>query len=164
MNLLEGDKILIFGYGNPGRHDDALGPLFAQRAQKLKQENIYVDEDYQLNIELGAELVYYDKVLFVDASKEGEEPFEMRRIFPSKDITFTTHSVNAESIIAICEEYFSSAPESWMLGIKGYDFSIGEGITEEAQKNLELAWQYFNNIIKQQRRREHGTKESYTYY
>ncbi len=164
MNLLEGEKVLIFGYGNPGRHDDALGSLFARRVQQLKQENIYVDEDYQLNIELCAELLHYDKVIFVDASKKSEEPFVMKRIFPSKNITFTTHSVNAESIIAICDEYFGSAPEAWMLGIRGYDFSIGEGITEEAQKNLELAWQYLIKILNQQRRREHGTKESYTYY
>ncbi len=164
MNLLEDEKILIFGYGNPGRHDDALGPIFIQRVSQLTQDNIFPDSDYQLNVELGAELVNYDKVLFVDAMKEGEEPFVLKRIFPAKKITFTTHSVNAESVIAICEEYFGSAPESWILGIRGYDFTIGEGITEEAQENLELAWQYFNNIIKQQRRRDHGTKESYTYH
>ncbi len=37
MNLLEDEKILIFGYGNPGRHDDALGPLFAQRIQQMNR-------------------------------------------------------------------------------------------------------------------------------
>lgn len=164
MNLLEDEKILIFGYGNPGRHDDALGPLFVQRIEQMNLKNIYVDADYQLNVELGAELAEYDKVIFVDASKEGEEPFSIKRVFPSKNITFTTHSVNAESVIAICDEYFGSAPEAWMLGIRGYDFTIGEGITDNAQRNLELAWQYLNKILIQQRRREHGTKESYTYY
>lgn len=164
MNLLEGEKILIFGYGNPGRHDDALGSLFVQRIQQMNQDNIYTDADYQLNIELSAELVNYDKVIFVDASKEGEEPFYFKRVFPSKNITFSTHSVNAESIIAICDEYFGSAPESWILGIRGYDFTIGEGITEKAKNNLESAWQYLSKILNQQRRREHGTKESYSYY
>ncbi|MGC8738168.1 MAG: hydrogenase maturation protease [Candidatus Hydrogenedens sp.] len=164
MNLLEDEKILIFGYGNPERHDDALGPLFVQRVKQMNHDNVNTDADYQLNIELGAELVNYDKVLFVDASKEGDEPFYLKRVFPSKNITFSTHSVNAESVIAICDEYFGSAPESWILGIRGYDFTIGEGITEEAKNNLELAWQFLNNILNQQRRREHGTKKSYSYY
>ncbi len=164
MNLVENDKILIFGYGNPGRHDDALGSLFIQRVQQSNFKNVYADADYQLNIELGAELTNYDKVIFVDALREGEEPFCLTRVFPSKNITFTTHSINAESILAICEEYFGSAPETWMLGIKGYDFTIGEGITDKSQKNLEIAWQYLNKILNQQRRREHGTKESYSYY
>ncbi len=164
MNLLEDEKILIFGYGNPGRHDDALGPLFAQRIQQMNRDNIYTDADYQLNIELGAELVNYDKVIFVDASKEGDEPFYLKKVFPSKNITFSTHSVNAESIVAICDEYFGSAPESWILGIRGYDFTIGEGITEKAKSNFESAYQYLCKILNQQRRRENGTKESYTYY
>ncbi|MCA1901642.1 MAG: hydrogenase maturation protease [Candidatus Hydrogenedens sp.] len=164
MNVSEDDKILIFGYGNPGRHDDVLGHLFVQRIQQMTQGNIDTDADYQLNVELAAELANYDKVIFVDATKEGEEPFYIKRVFPSKDITFTTHSLNAESVVAICDEYFGSAPETWMLGIRGYDFTIGEGITEEANDNLELAWQYLNKILNQQRRREHGTKESYSYY
>ena len=47
-------KVLVYGYGNPGRQDDALGiemaNMIEQWAKKHKIGNIEVDTNYQLNV------------------------------------------------------------------------------------------------------------------
>jgi Ni,Fe-hydrogenase maturation factor len=48
-------KVLIYGYGNPGRRDDGLGikmsELIAHWSEAHHLEQIEVDSNYQLNIE-----------------------------------------------------------------------------------------------------------------
>ena len=74
-------RILIFGYGNPGRQDDGLGVAIAERiegwARQVSQTNIEVDSNYQLNIEDASNISEHDIVYFVDASKEGKPLFHM---------------------------------------------------------------------------------------
>ena len=48
-------KILIYGYGNPGRQDDGLGNAFTNRIQEWVAieglHDFHFDSNYQLNIE-----------------------------------------------------------------------------------------------------------------
>ena len=44
-------KVLLIGYGNPGRLDDGLGPALAAAVEKLAIPGVTVDADYQLNVE-----------------------------------------------------------------------------------------------------------------
>ena len=107
-----------------------------------------VDADYQLNIEDAATLADYGRVLFVDASVNAPEPFECKRISAAPEVTFTTHSVSAESVLAISEDHFGARPEAWVLGIRGYEFEMKEGLTPQAQKNLEDALAFVQNRVR----------------
>ncbi len=76
-------KILLYGYGNPGRQDDALGIRFIERMQVWVKEkgldNIFFDSNYQLNIEDADTISDYDIVYFVDASMEPIEDFTISK-------------------------------------------------------------------------------------
>ena len=139
MNTQHRKRIAVLGYGNPGRQDDGLGPALASAIEALDLPNVTVDEGYQLNIEDAATLAEHDRVLFVDASMGSEEPYEFRRVDAAEIISFSTHAIGPESVLAICEESFSQRPEAWILAIRGYDFELGEGLTPQAEKNLEKA-------------------------
>jgi len=72
-------KILVYGYGNPGRQDDALGVRLAENIEQWVQddhiENVEVDYNYQLNIEDSDRVSKSDIVIFADASIEEIDDF-----------------------------------------------------------------------------------------
>jgi len=142
-------KIFILGYGNPGRQDDGLGPAVAEAIEGLNIPGVTVDSDYQLNIEDAASLSGQDIVLYVDASKSASEPYEIRKIAPASEITFTSHTVSPESVLAICDDHFGPAPEAWVLEIRGYEFEMIEGLSRKARKNFQQAFAFITQLIKE---------------
>lgn len=155
-------RILLLGYGNPGRQDDGLGPALAERIEALGLPDVTVDADYQLNIEDAADAAQHEIVLFVDASKAAPPPWTIRRISPASTITFTSHTVSPESILAICEDHFSARPEGWVLEIRGYEFEMLEGLTRKAQDHLEDALAFVQLLIrawKEQRMDSNSTRK-----
>jgi len=139
--------IMVLGYGNPGRQDDGLGPAMAARLEALGLPGVTTDADYQLNVEDGADLAEYEAVVFVDASKTAPAPFTFERIAPATEITFTSHSVSPESVLAVAVEHFGRAPEAWVLGIRGYEFEFQEGLTPQAQANFDEAFSFIRSWI-----------------
>jgi len=63
--------LLVFGWGNVSRGDDALGPLFVQRLPEMldaaQRDRVELLEDYQLQVEHTLDLADRERVLFVDA-------------------------------------------------------------------------------------------------
>lgn len=140
-------RVLVLGYGNPGRQDDGLGAALVAALEKREAPGVTLDADYQLNIEDAAAMAEHDFVVFVDASLEGPAPFGFERVRPASEIAFTSHSVSPASVAAICEDSFGAAPETWVLGIRGYSFEFVEGLTPQAQKNLEDAVAFVERVI-----------------
>ncbi|MBZ0090172.1 MAG: hydrogenase maturation protease, partial [Thermoanaerobaculia bacterium] len=73
---------LVLAWGNPGRRDDGLGPAVAAALEALALPGVAVETGYQLEVEDAAELARYGRVLFVDADRAGEAPFQVRRLEP----------------------------------------------------------------------------------
>lgn len=137
-------KILVIGYGNPGRRDDGLGPLFAAAIEKLKIPNVFVDSDYQLIVEDAHQIAQHDVVIFVDADATCAESFYFKEIQPAKTGSgFSSHSVTPPEVLALARELFSSNVRAYVLGIRGYEFEeFGEGFSEQAATNFEEAKQF----------------------
>jgi hydrogenase maturation protease len=142
-------RILILGYGNPGRQDDGLGPAFVNKVNSLNLPHVSVDADYQLNIEDGATIADYDIVVFVDAAKDIAEPYTMSPLAASDKITFTSHTVSPDSILAICEDHFGARPEAYVMAIRGYEYEFQEGLTPRAEENMNAAMTYLKSRIQQ---------------
>ncbi|HEX9745365.1 MAG TPA: hydrogenase maturation protease [bacterium] len=140
-------KILVLGYGNPGREDDGLGPALLDRLEKIKLDNVTCQSDYQLNIEYAEYCSLHDVVIFVDASVNPEKPFIFRQVLPSQEVSHTTHSMSAESVVALCESIYGKRPRAFMLEIKGFSFEIGEGLSGPAEKNLDEAFIFLHNYL-----------------
>ncbi|HBA85977.1 MAG TPA: hydrogenase maturation protease [Verrucomicrobia bacterium] len=143
-------RILVIGYGNPGRLDDGLGPAFAAAVEALRIPGVSVDSDYQLNVEDAADLAAYDVVVFADAAVNGPEPFSFRAIHPSEDVSFTTHSIEPESVFGLARSLFGASTKAYALGIRGYAFNeFGEGLSEGAQRNLKAAMRFLEPVLRQ---------------
>lgn len=142
---------LILGWGNPGRVDDGLGPAFIEAISKLAPSNVVLDSDYQLTMEDAARVANYDRVVFVDADRNGPAPFSMRPLEPSTDGgSFSTHSVAPGAVLSLCRDLFHATPEAWLLGIRGYEFDrFGEGLSEGARANLDQAVEFIRKSLEQ---------------
>jgi hydrogenase maturation protease len=136
---------LVLGWGNPGRGDDGLGPAFVAAVSQAAPQAFTFETDYQLAVEDAAEAARYERVLFVDASRDGPAPFMLRRLRPQAEPPgFSTHEVAPGAVLALCEALFHASPEGWLLGIRGYDFDRFEsGLSERAADNLARAVAHF---------------------
>ena len=134
----DGPRVLVLGYGNPGRQDDGLGPAVAAGIERLGRANVTVQDNYQLAIEDSILVAGHDVVWFVDAATSGEG-CTARRVSPALDFTFTSHLLKPEALLAIAGQQFGRHPEAWLLAVRGYEFGLGEGLTAQAQANLAAA-------------------------
>ncbi len=144
-------KILIYGYGNPGRQDDGLGNLFVDTAKEWVEKqgltNIAFDSNYQLNIEDAAEISDKDIVVFVDASTEDIQDFVLEQIKPDAKVEFSMHSVSASYVVHLCNDIYDKTPKSFLLHIKGYQWEFMEKMTLEAKANFALAFEYMKPLL-----------------
>jgi hydrogenase maturation protease len=133
---------LVFGWGNPSRGDDALGPLFVERIEALGLPDVECLTDFQLQVEHALDLKGRARVLFVDASVD-TATFSATRIEPRRDTSFTTHAISPQSVMqTYLEIEGSEPPPCWLLAIGGRSFELGESLSSDAETNLEaaLAW------------------------
>jgi hydrogenase maturation protease len=132
-------RILVLGYGNPGRQDDGLGPAVAAGIGGLGWPNITAYDNYQLNIEDAIDVAEHDVVWFVDATKAGPSPYDVRRLSPASIIEFTSHIVRPEAILAIARQCYGGSPQAFLLAVRGYRFEFVEELTAGAIDNLRAA-------------------------
>jgi hydrogenase maturation protease len=132
-------RILVLGYGNPGRQDDGLGPAVAAEIDGLGWPNVTAYDNYQLNIEDALEIAEHDVVWFVDAAKAGLSPYDVRDLSAASSIEFTSHIVSPEAILAIARQYYGKSPQAFLLAIRGYQFEFVEELTAGAADNLRVA-------------------------
>jgi hydrogenase maturation protease len=144
-------RVLVLGYGNPAREDDALGPMVAERISEMGIDGVDVDCDYQLAVEDAHAVAEHDAVVFVDAAVEGPEPFSWRKLEPPGEHSgvaagvesFSTHALSSAGVLALARELFHSRAPAYELGIRGYSFRMFcEKATAQAERNSALALRF----------------------
>lgn len=130
-------RILVLGFGNPGRLDDGLGPRLVEALAGLVPPHVTVVADYSLQIEHAALVAEHDVVVFADAAVRGPAPYRFDRIEAKPGADFTTHSVAPEALLALAGEHFGAWPTGYVLAIRGSEFdAFGERLSAPASANL----------------------------
>jgi hydrogenase maturation protease len=140
-------RLLVLGWGNPGRRDDGLGPAIVEELAGMGIAGVNAESDYQLSIEAAADLAEAERAVFVDAALEGPEPFQVRPLEPSPTIGFSTHAFGPESLLAVCEQAYHRSPQAVLVGVRGYEFDIDEGLSPGAQANSRAALEFIKGLI-----------------
>ena len=141
-------RVLVIGYGNPGRLDDGLGPAAAAALESEDLPGVTVDVDYQLTVEHASEVAAHDVAILVDASVSGREPFSFERVEAGSATSFSTHSVEPSGLVALARDLFDAKAETWILGIRGYEFNeFGERLSPRATRNLDAALDFLRTVI-----------------
>jgi hydrogenase maturation protease len=154
-------NVLLYGYGNPGRGDDGLGPALAAAVEELDLPGIEVDANYQLTVEDAADLGRFGTVVFADAAAAGPAPFWFARIDPSATghLGFTSHSVTPGQVLALARDLFGSRVPAYTLGIRGYEFGeLALGLSAQARDNLAAAVTFARKALAERRFEEYVEK------
>jgi len=141
-------RILLIGYGNPGRLDDGLGPAAAEAIEQADLPSVTVDSDYQLTVEDAETASRHEVVIFVDAAETGPEPFSVAEVEPVAEVSFSTHSVRPEAVVAMVENLFNSSTTGYVVGIRGYEFNeFAERLSEPARANLAATVEFLTDLL-----------------
>ncbi|OIN94018.1 MAG: Ni/Fe hydrogenase [Comamonadaceae bacterium CG1_02_60_18] len=139
--------VLVFGWGNLSRGDDALGlMLVAALREQLPpalQTQVECLDDYQLQVEHALDLVGRSQVLFVDTSVSAAPPFEVSVLQAAADDSVSTHSLSPQALMHVYQQLQGTpAPPCTLLAIRGDSFELGEPPSPAALQHLAaaLAW------------------------
>ncbi len=139
--------LLVFGWGNLSRGDDALGPLCIEQLRAACEANSAVEflDDYQLQVEHALDLVGRKRILFIDASLNCNAPFEATPLQPVQDASFTTHAMSPQALMQVFVDLHGTAPPPCpLLAIRGEGVELGEPPSAWALQNLTAATQWAN--------------------
>ncbi len=134
--------LLVFGWGNRSRGDDALGPLCVERLRDVVPAGFDAEflDDYQLQVEHALDLAKRRRILFVDASMRCAAPFEVTPLQPERDPSFTTHALSPQALMQVYVDLHGEAPAPChLLAIHGERFELGEPPGAQALANLDAA-------------------------
>ena len=137
-------SVLVYGYGNPGRQDDGLGPALVNELEQWvasvpARRHIVLDSNYQLNAEDALAISGHEVVIFADATQDGVESFSFRALLPEMSIAFSTHAMAPATVLALCDELYGKCPTAWMLTIRGHCWEPNAPMTPAAAVNLAAA-------------------------
>jgi hydrogenase maturation protease len=140
-------RIVVLGWGNDARGDDALGPLLLRRLAEAFPELDTV-EDYQLQVEHALDLDGFDAALFIDASRGLSEPFAFREIAPAAARTPTTHALTPQAVLDVyARVQRRPPPPAFVLALRGERFELGEGLSQAGAQALEAATAFCRGLM-----------------
>ncbi|MFU8787635.1 MAG: hydrogenase maturation protease [Methylobacter sp.] len=141
--------VLLFGYGNLSRGDDALGPLLLEYVEaRCDLAQIDILSDFQLQIEHALDLENRRLVLFVDASVACAKAFDFTELEPARDKSYTTHAMSPAAVLAVYQSIKKQAPPPcFLLSIKGEAFELGEGLGANAAAHLLEACAFAERLL-----------------
>lgn len=131
-------KLLVIGYGNSLRGDDAVGRHLAEAVEAWQVPNVKVMSLHQLVPELVEDLQGVDRVLFVDAVASTGD-VHLRRIAAVPGNQPLNHHCYPGGLLALAAELYRRYPEGWLLTIPGTNFDLSDGISPVAEVKLNTA-------------------------
>lgn len=149
INSTETKPILVFGYGNLSRGDDAVGPLLLEYLERHADlSRVELLTDFQLQIEHALDLQHREWVMFVDAAVNLSKAFTFRQLTPCKDNSYTSHAMSPAALMQVYVDITrQSPPPCFLLSIKTNSFELGESISQTAADNLLQASQFATRLL-----------------
>lgn len=128
--------ILVIGYGNPLRGDDAIGQKIAQiMAERL--QDILVKTVHQLTPELVADISQAQLVIFIDA-RIGETPGTLTQevVKSEADTGAFTHNVTPDALLRAAQTLYDAAPLGLLISITGGSFDYSFELSPQLERIL----------------------------
>jgi hydrogenase maturation protease len=131
------NKVLVIGYGNTLRGDDAAGIRAAELIAKRRPEIECVCM-HQLMPELAEQIAESDIVIFFDADVNVTQP-NVRLVEPTIEADQPrTHFISPESLLRLSQQIYQRMPlKTYVIGIPASQFEFSEELSESTKKAVE---------------------------
>ncbi len=126
-------RLLVLGFGNTLRGDDAAGVLAADALAALGRPGFTVESRHQLTPELAELVAGFDRVVFIDAepAPDGtvQEPARMQELVPveagsSRPSVFGHHQ-DPRALLGMAQRLYGRTPCAWLVTIGARSFELG---------------------------------------
>ena len=126
-------KVLVIGYGNTLRGDDAAGVKAAELISQHHPEFEYIYL-HQLVPELAEQIAECDFVFFIDAQKDITQPYA-RLITPNIEADQPrTHFISPESLLSLSQQLYQRTPSKvYVIGIPASEFEFSEELSAQTE-------------------------------
>lgn len=139
--------LLVIGYGNALRGDDAVGCEVAIAVADWHLLPIKSVAVQQLMPELAAEIAKADYVIFVDACSKSYAPtIQLDPIVVDKNALaycaapiLMNHACNPSALVALTHVLYGRHPQTWLLQIPTEHCDLGRPLSKTAQRGMDLA-------------------------
>ncbi len=103
-----------------------------------------------MQVEHVIDLLDRSAVWFVDADMSCIEPFHFSEIAAEKDSSYTSHVMTPFALLHTYRQvYGRDAPPAFLLRIRGYDFELGNPLSDNAAANLEVATKLVRELCRE---------------
>ena len=128
------NNVLVIGYGNTLRGDDAAGICAAELIAKRHPEIECVCM-HQLMPELAEQIAECDTVFFLDAEVNVTQP-NVRLVEPTIEADQPrTHFISPESLLRLSQQLYQRLPlKTYIVGIPASQFEFSEELSESTKK------------------------------
>jgi hydrogenase maturation protease len=138
--------LLVIGYGNELRSDDALGRKLASAIELLRLDRVRVLSVHQLTPELAEPISQADAVVFLDAGVTEHAAIQVERLFPVSGAGVGSHLGDPKVLLSMALLLFGKAPPGWWITVRAYDLGFGENLSPSAQAMMPQALEAFEKV------------------
>lgn len=142
-------RIIIIGYGNDLRGDDAAGRIVAERLAALSLPEVQVVSTPQLAPELAAQLAHARTAIFIDADMSGCGSVRVTHVLSSSTWSALHHTITPEGLLALTAAVYGQAPDGWLIHIPAIDCSPGDSLSLHTQDAIARAVEIAQSLIVQ---------------
>jgi hydrogenase maturation protease len=141
-------KILLLGYGNELRGDDAVGPRVAGLVEEWNLAGVTARALPQLTPELAEAIAQTQHVIFVDASAASNDAsqVEVTKISPTESGDWEAHAGTPQALLTLTQALYGHCPSAWLITIPATQFDYGTPLSPETEQGLATALQEIRNL------------------
>jgi hydrogenase maturation protease len=130
-------RLLIHGYGNPLRGDDAFGWLAAtQLAARCARPDVDIRALHQLTPELAEPIGAALRVIFIDAARDGLAGVLQEETVQPRAASGFTHQLTPATLLALARQLYGRAPAATLYSVAGECFDYREGLSTPVEAAL----------------------------
>lgn len=136
-------RILVIGYGNPLRGDDAVGRAVARAVcDAAPAAPLEMIVEHQLTPEMAEPVAAAARVFFIDADVDlppGEVRITPVQPAPTDPDRPMTHHQSPEHLLAMSRGLYGHCPRAWTVAIGPESFDLSESLSPTAQSAIPRA-------------------------
>ncbi len=146
-------KVMVIGYGNPLRSDDAIGWRAAGELSKQANDEVEIVACHQLNPEMAEALSQVKLVVFIDACTDGTPGRVTRNEVQPAAFSpdMMSHHLDPASLLACARELYGKAPKAVVICVTGECFGFGRELTATVERAfpgvVELARGFIEGVV-----------------
>jgi hydrogenase maturation protease len=144
---MTGSRLLVIGYGNELRGDDAVGPIVARAVGARSWPGVEAIAVQQLTPELAERLHQAELVVFVDARVGEEEGVRSQILEGPGSAPRLGHTSDPRWLLELTELVYGRKPAAWLLTIGARGLDLGEPLSPQAREGARAAVEQIQQMI-----------------